>query len=666
MNEKNPQADSKKARLSNRSRLISVAVFIAVVFCLLIVRFYQIQIVQGAHWKKVALSQHQKMETIPFMRGSFYSNTSIKKGHPEDKQPFVMDVQKFHLYIDPDSIPSLCKAKMISALHSFLETDVAYLEKEITLKSRSRKIAVWLDTLKMKEIERWWKEFCQKEKIARNALYFVSDYQRTYPFGSMLGTILHTVREEKDAEGQALPTGGLEMLYHDVLKGKKGKKLFLRSPHHPIDEGKIVEPPVNGGDIYLTINHYLQAIVESELATGVKKAGAIGGWAVMMDPYTGEILALAQTPTFNPANYREYYNDPALLETTKVKAVTDCFEPGSIFKPITIAVCLKASEEQVNLGKPPLLLPEEWIPCANGWFPGRSTPLKDGQVVHQYLNLDGAIQKSSNIYMGRVIQRVIDAKGEMWYRDVLTDGFGFHRKTGIELPAESVGLVPTPHKLHPNGKLEWSVPTPYSLAIGHNVLVNSIQLMRAYAILANGGVEVTPHIIRKIVKQGNVLLDNTVPKQGRRILSPAIAHRVVKAMKFATKEGGTARRADVMGYTEVGKTGTAEKVIDGKYAKQQNISSFIGFTPATQPRFILLVSIDEPEVKKVAGSNNQMGGFCAAPIFAQIASLSLQYLGVAPDDPYGYGPGDPRRDPEKADMAYELQQQKKAYEAHNR
>jgi cell division protein FtsI (penicillin-binding protein 3) len=249
---------------------------------------------------------------------------------------------------------------------------------------------------------------------------------------------------------------------------------------------------------------------------------------------------------------------------------------------------------------------------------------------------------------------------------VLTEDFGFGCKTGLELPAESIGLVPTPGKLHPNGKLEWSVPTPYSLAMGHNILVNSLQLVRAYAIFANGGFDVSPHIIRKIVKGGAVLLDNRGVKPGRQVLNPQIASRIVKAMKFVTKEGGTSKRADVMGYTEVGKSGTAEKVVDGKYAKQQNISSFVGFSPAVNPRFVLLVSVDEPEIKFIPGvGKHQFGGVCAAPIFSEIATRALQYLGVAPDDPYGYGPGDPRRDPERADMAMEIQQLKKAYEAHN-
>ncbi len=651
----------------NKIRIIPVALFTALLFGLLVIRFYQIQIVQGEHWKKIALSQHQTMETIPFMRGSFYSNTTVKRGHPEDKQPFVMDVQKFHLYVDPDSIPPYAKPKMARALCALLGWDAAdlpWVEGELQRKSRSRKLAIWLEAAKVKEIEAWWKPFYKREKIVRNAIYFVSDYQRSYPFGSMLGTVLHTVQEGKDAEGQAFPTGGLEMLFNEYLKGKKGKKLLMRSPNHPIDGGKILEPAENGADVYLTVNHYLQAIVESELAKGVQKAGAIGGWAVMMDPYSGEILALAQVPTFNPARYRDYYNDPSLIETTKVKVVTDCFEPGSIFKPITMAICLKASEELVRMGKPPLLLPEEWIPCSNGWFPGRVTPLKEARI-HAFLNLDVAMQKSSNIYMAKAIQRVINTMGDAWYRKALTDGFGFGKKTGIELPAESVGLVPTPGKLHPNGKLEWSVPTPYSLAIGHNILVNSLQLVRSYAILANGGYDVTPHIIRKIVKQGVPLVDNTAPKKGEQVLSPQIAGRIVQSMKFVTKEGGTSRRADVLGYSEVGKSGTAEKVIDGNYAKQQNISSFVGFTPAQNPRFVLLVSVDEPEVKIVEGVKHQFGGVCAAPIFSEIATRALQYLGVEPDDPYGYGPGDPRSNLEKADMAMEIKQLKKEYEAHN-
>lgn len=631
---------------SDRKRLCVVVSFLSILFCLLIIRFYQIQILEGDKWAKAALAQHQYIATESCRRGSFYSNTSVKQGHPEEPLGFVVDVPAFHLFIDPEAIPDSAKAKMAKELGFRFGIDKP---AEFTKKSRSRKIAVWLDREKRKQIEAWWSGFASQEKIVRNALYFTPVFKRSYPFGSLLGSVLHTVQED-----QSHPTGGLEMLFDSYLKGKEGKRLIVRSTRHPLDTGKILEPAVDGADVYLTINHYLQAIVESELAKGVQVAGALGGWAVMMDPYTGEILALAQTPSFDPSHYTQYFNDPKLIEHTKVKAVTDCFEPGSIFKPITMAICLKASEELVKRGKAPLFDPKEKVPCANGWFPGRSTPLKDART-HDFLNMDLAMQKSSNVYMARIIDRVIETLGSEWYRKTLFDLFGFGQKTGIDLPAESLGLLPTPGKLHPNGKLEWSLPTPYSLAIGHNILCNSLQLVRAYAILANGGLSVQPHLVRKIIKGGKTLVDNTGTQARKQVLSSSIARSIVRSLKFVTKEGGTSRRADILGYTEAGKSGTAEKIIDGNYSKDDNISSFIGFAPAQHPRFVLIVSIDNPEKKVIAGvGKQQFGGICAAPVFREIATRSLQYLGVTPDDPH------------KTDWAAEVRELRELYEKWNR
>lgn len=658
----------------DRNRLICVASFLALLFCSLIARFYQIQIIEGDKWTQTALSQHQYVVTEPFVRGSFYSNTSIKGGHPEDEQPFVIDIPNFHLFIDPDSIPPTLRDQISLELSERLHLDAESAKKlrfEFEKKSRSRKVAQWLDREHRKEIEEWWKQFCAKTKLVRNALYFTSDYKRSYPFGSMLGTVLHTVREEKDPQTQqSFPTGGLELVYHEFLKGKGGKRLMVRSPRRPLDMGKILEAPENGADVYLTINHYLQAITESELAKGVKTVGARGGWAVMLDPSNGDILALAQTPSFDPTHYSDYFNDPELLDCTRVKAVTECFEPGSIFKPFTVAICMKANEELARRGKPPIFLPEEKIPTSNGWFPGRSKPIKDGRV-HQYLNMYLAMQKSSNVYVGKIVQRLIDTMGDAWYRQALVDVFGFGQKTNIELPGESAGLLPAPGKLHPNGKLEWSTPTPYSLAMGYNVLVNSIQMVRAFAMLANGGYAVQPHIVRKVVKAmpdgtKKILVDNTGLKKGAQILNRSITDPIVRGLKYTTKEGGTSKRADIMGYTEAGKSGTSEKIIDGKYSKTHNISSFIGFAPASNPRFVLLVSIDDPEQKFIPGiGKQQLGGVCASPVFREIATRALQYLGVATDDPYGYLPGDPRRDPKKADWMDEVRALKELYEKWN-
>ena len=495
---------SQPVSSDERKRLVLVAVFVCILFSLLIFRFYQIQIVEGAKWTKIALAQHQTILIEPFRRGSFYSNTSLAQGHAEDEQPFVIDIPKFHLMIDPDSIPILSKDRMAQELFQQIGFDANQRKKmrlEFDRKSRCRKICMWLDREQRDRIQLWWNDFATKEKIVRNALFFIPDYKRSYPFGTLLGSVLHTVQEEKDPNTfQSLPTGGLEMMFNSYLKGKSGKRQIVRSPRHPLDTGKVLVEPENGADVYLTINHYLQAIAESELAKGVQAVKAHGGWAVMMDPKTGEILALAQIPPFNPARYSDYFNDPKLQEHTHIKAVSDCFEPGSIFKPITVAVCMKANAELKKKGKKPIFSPEERVPTANGMFPGRKSPIKDGHV-HQFLNMDMGLQKSSNVYMARLIGRLIDHMGDRWYRNALEETFGFGMKTNIELPAESPGLVPTPGKLHPNGKLEWSLPTPYSMAFGHNILINSIQMVRAYAVIANGGYLVQPHIVRKIVRK---------------------------------------------------------------------------------------------------------------------------------------------------------------------
>jgi cell division protein FtsI (penicillin-binding protein 3) len=475
--------------------LVWVSFFVFVLFCLLIVQFFKIQIVEGDKWTSQAKAQHQLVVTEPFKRGLFYSNTSIKLGHPETPQAFCLDVPKLHLFADPGSIPENCRDEISQKICSVLNirgNEAQKLRQQFDRKTRSRKLAMWLDKESSDALNKWWFQYARSKKIVRNALFFVQDYQRSYPFGKLLGQVLHTVREEKDAKThQMIPTGGLELIFDKFLQGKEGKRQILRSPRHPLETGKILSAPEDGADVYLTINHYLQAIAEEEICKAVKNSNAKGGWAVLMEPRTGEIWALAQYPWFEPAEYRTYFNDLKRREDTKVKAITDPYEPGSTMKPLTIALALKANMELKKQGKKPLFSPQEKIPTANGTFPGRSTPIHDLRT-HNFLNMNLALQKSSNIYMARLAQRIVDTLGEKWYRNALQDILGFGVKTGIELPSEGPGVVPTPGKLHPNGKMEWSKPTPYSIAFGHNILVNSMQMLRSYAVIANGGFEVRP------------------------------------------------------------------------------------------------------------------------------------------------------------------------------
>jgi cell division protein FtsI (penicillin-binding protein 3) len=621
----------------DRRLLVIIALFLLFLFSLLLVQFFKIQIIDGEKWRKAADRQHRLSVIEPYCRGVFYSNTSVKKGHPEKAQPFVIDMPRFHLYADPAAIPEACRQEITQKLKQTLQLSDSDREKvliQLGKKSRSRKLILWLTREMHDQVVKWWQPYARSHKIPRNALFFVHDYKRSYPFGKLLGQILHTVRAEREqAVQQCVPTGGLELSLNKYLKGEDGRRVILRSPRQPLETGTVIKHPQHGADVYLTINHHLQAIAEEEIAKAVKSANATDGWAVMMDPYTGEILAWAQYPYFDPSNYRDYFNDPKKEEHTKVKAITDPYEPGSTFKDITIAICLRANTELKKQGKAPLFSIDEKIATKARNFPGRGKPLKDTHH-YSYLNMYMAMQKSSNVYMATLIQRVIERMGEAWYRKALED-FGIGTKTGIELPAESGGFLPTIGKTYKSGALEWSKPTPWSLAIGHNVLVNSLQMIRAYGIFANGGFDVKPTLVRKIVqKDGTVILDNTTPKNSRQILDPQDVKEINKAMQFVTQTGGTARKGNIPGYTEVGKTGTTEKVINGVYSKKDHISTFIGFAPATQPRFVLLVAIDNPEYKYTPGvGKNQMGGTCAAPAFKEIGLRSLQYLGVPQDDP---------------------------------
>lgn len=664
--------------LTEKKRLLWIALTVFILFSLLIGQFYEIQILEGSKWLAKAQRQHYLIVKEPFRRGIFYSNTTMKKGHPERTQPLVIDVPKFHLYVDPQSIPVDLRNEVSDSLLAQLDLSIRerlHFREQFDKSNRSRRLAMWLDKDRHHRIQQWWNVYARQNHLARNALFFVQDYQRSYPFGHLLGQVLHTIQTQKDeTTTQALPTGGLELYFNSHLKGKQGKRYLLRSLRNSFETGAVISHPEHGADIYLTFNHFLQAIAEEEMEKGVKKCKAKCGWAAMMNPYTGEILALAQYPFFYPPDYPLYFNDPSLIQHSKVKAITDANEPGSVFKPCTIALALKANQCLRQKGERELFSQEEKIPTSNGVFPGRSKPITDTSF-HSYLNMDMAMQKSSNIYMARLAERIINRLGNDWYRRQLQQIFGFGEKTHIELPAESAGVLPSPGKCHPNGALEWSIPTPFSLAIGHNVQVTSIQLLRAYSVLANGGYLVKPTLVRKIIKKNEegfdqVVIDNTTEerlKEFPRVLESEIVERIIRSMRYVTKPGGTAIRADIPGYTEVGKTSTSKKIINGVYSETLYCPAFVGFTPVNKPAFVLVVVMDEPEYGYVPGiGKNHHGGNCTATVFREIAKRSLEYLGIPPDDPYGYPYGDPRRLVEKSNWMAESKQLQEMYDKWNK
>jgi cell division protein FtsI (penicillin-binding protein 3) len=623
--------------LKDLKRLIIVAVFVFFLFALLIVQFYKIQIIDGDKWRKVASKQHRLTVVERYERGIFYANTGLRKGHPETPKPLVMDVPRFHLYADPGVIKPEHHAKIVAALQrsaGITTAEALKVQHQLERKSRSRKLILWLTPEMRESILKWWQPYAKSHKIPRNALFFVQDYKRAYPFGKLLGQILHTVRSERDVSAaQCAPTGGLEYSLNRFLKGEDGQRVMLRSPRQSLDMGQVIKEPKHGADVYLTIDHHLQAIAEEEIKQAVIKAEAKSGWAIMMDPYTGEILAWAQYPFFEPSHYRDYFNDPKKQEATLINGITVPFEPGSTIKPMTLAIALKANAEMIRQGRPPLFTTHEKIKTATRNFKGRGKPLKDTHF-HNYLNFEMGLQKSSNVYMATLVERVIENLGDEWYLNALEQLFGFGVKTGVELPAESSGFLPKHGMKYPSGREVWSKGAPYSLAMGHSLLASALQMVRGYSIFASGGFDVKPTLVKKIVSHDGRVLFEHAQEPPKRLLEPEVVAPIVRAMRFATKPGGTSSRADIPGYTEAGKTATAEKVINGVYSKKDHISTFIGFAPATNPRFVLSIVIDAPAYKYIPGvGKNQMGGICAAPCFKEIGLKALQYLGIPPDDP---------------------------------
>jgi cell division protein FtsI (penicillin-binding protein 3) len=660
----------------DQRRLIILAVFLFFLFSLLIIQFYTIQIREGEKWSKRANRQHFLAVKEPFKRGRFISNTSNMIGHTETETAYVVDIPKYHLHIDPKSIPKEHRGYLAQELLKKLNLSIAEqmgFRGQFERKSRNRRLAMWLDREMRNTIQSWWSRYASKHKLPRNALFFVDDYMRSYPFGKSLGQVLHTIQNRKDENTQqGIPTGGVELYFNKWVAGKQGKRKLMRSPRNAFETSEVVTPPVHGADVYLTINHFLQAIAEEEVKKGVERCNAKAGWAIMMEPKTGEILALAQYPFYHPAEYMEYFRNPKLIDHTRVKAINDAYEPGSIMKPITLAVALKANADLVAQGQKPMFDPEAKTETSNPYFPGRSKELKDVRL-HKFMNMNMALQKSSNIYMARLYQKVIERLGANWCRAAIQDMFGFGERTGVELPAETAGIMPTPGKQHPNGTLEWSAGTPYTLAMGHNIQASSLQILRAYATIANGGILVKPTLVRKILRTGNdgkqeVLADYTQKyKEFPRVMDEQIADRVVEAMKYVTKPGGTGRTADIWGYTEAGKSGTANKLDQGTYSQEKYISSFVGFSPAKNPAFVLIVTMDEPEYGYVPGvGKRHHGGTCAGPVFQSIATRSLELLGVTKDDPFGYPSQDPRYDASKADWKHEIEQLKEKYETWNK
>ncbi len=478
------------------------------------------------------------------------------------------------------------EAEMIATLSNLL----ALPKAEVAAKVHSPKKYVWIKRGLSPEQSQ------QIRKVKLEGIELVKEAKRYYPNRELASQILGAV----GGDGEGL--GGGELYYEEYLRGDPEKAVAFRDAR-----GKTLQMDENAhgsndvSNLHLTIRKNIQYAAESELEETCKTYHAKTCTAVVMDPRTGAILAMASYPHFNPNDYG-YYD----LSLWKNLAVTDSFEPGSVFKVILAASALESG----------LVSPDDQFFCEHGSFNIGSNTIHDHEG-YGLLSFRQILKFSSNIGTFKVAQKI----GKGAFARVMND-FGFGSKVGVDYPGEAGGQVRPMEK--------WQDIDFANMAFGQGVGVTALQITNAFSTIAAHGLRMKPYLVAKITNSDGATVWEAEPTPIKQVISERAAHQLTEMMKEVTLEGGTGTKAYLPGYSVAGKTGTAQKLDHGSYSHSKFMSSFVGFVPADQPRLTILVTVDEPQ-------GQVYGGQVAAPAFRRIAWSALRELGVSPDSSHEGG-----------------------------
>ncbi|MBO4646635.1 MAG: penicillin-binding protein 2 [Lentisphaeria bacterium] len=583
--------------MTNYSRIGKRVKFIAVIFCLLFVFL-------GYHLYGVQIQRHEELLAKAREKYTFETQKEHVRGEIFDHAGnlLVGNSPIGSVIADPCAFENdeKCRAAAeflakelqlpVEEVYRKLSTrEETVTDKDGNTRTRKKRYVLLKKDIPFDVFE------LNREHIAESKIKGIScriSLKRTYPKNAMLANILGITTKDRD---KVSARSGLEKYFDAKISSVTGKVKYERSRDGaPLVFGEISrENGHRGYDLYLTIREPLQAILEEEIDKFMAETKSKHVYMVMADPYTGDILAVAQRPTFNPNDRKglsqELMGNP-IAETA--------FEPGSIMKPFAVATAL-------DLG---LVRPETRVNCEDGkWFYA-GKKLSDSHKIG-LVTVSEVIKESSNIGTAKIALEI----GEPRLKNGLT-AFGFGQRTGAPLRPETVGLF-------------YKNPTKISITrypIGQGISVTPLQMVRGYCILANGGYPVKLRFVDRIVHA-----DGTVEKipvdRGKCIFRrPETSREILSMMKLVTEPGGTASQAAVPGYFVAGKTGTAQKVVHGRYSNKVHTSSFVGIVPADRPRFVLMVTADEPTGK-------QYGGEVAGPYFRSVAERVLKYMRVKPD-----------------------------------
>jgi cell division protein FtsI (penicillin-binding protein 3) len=532
-------------------------------------KLFFLQIRQRDRLAERATKQYQRRLSIVSRRGTIYDRTG---------RELAVSLKAASVFAQPAAIAD--KAGVAKALAPILKQPA----RQLVARLATDKPFVWLE----RQLDP--AQASAVGGLNLKGIGLLPESRRYYPRQELAAHVLGMVgMDDRGLEG-------LEYQYDDLLGGQPQ---FVAAQQDAL--GRIVfrqeetEPRAPIFDLLLTIDEVLQYIAERELQRAVERSRAKAGTAIVMDPWTGEILALANQPTYDPNRYRQ-----ASSTARRNRAVTDAFEPGSVFKVILAAGAL---EEGV-------IRPEDRFSGDNGSIEVSGITIRDHEK-HGWLTVREILAASSNVGAIKIGQKL----GKSLYYHYISS-FGFGSPTGLELPGEAPGLMRRPKS--------WSGLSLPVLSLGQEIAVTPVQIATAVSAIANGGNLIRPHVVRALRAQDGSVSREVEPALIRRVISAATARTLLDMLRDVV-EVGTGKEAALEDYTVAGKTGTAQKLdpATGRYSNRKVVASFVGAVPAESPRLVILVVIDDPETLR-------WGGSVAAPAFQGIARDALQYLQVPP------------------------------------
>jgi cell division protein FtsI (penicillin-binding protein 3) len=556
------------------TRLVAMLALIVLAFTGIVVRLASLQVRDNPELEALGLQQRIRSIPLPAVRGEIVDRSGVA---------LAVSREARDVYVDPRYVVEAeAEAETIADVLDLPAREVQRaLESDGTFVYIERQVG--LDVAK------------ELEALALPGIGFLEVPERYYPADVLAAQVLGFVNV--DGEGAA----GLESAFDDELAGTPGERTVeISADGLAISTGldRTVEP-VPGSTLHTTLDRQMQYMVQTALERAVQANGAIGGTAVVMDPATGEVLAMANYPWFDPNDFAD-----APLEAMRNRAVTDAFEPGSVNKIITAAAALETGA--VSLDR------RFSVPASMEVGP---FTISDSHVHPvESMTIGDIITESSNIGAALIAEQVGSVRLDSFMRK-----FGYGRATGIGFPGEASGV------LLPGDR--WDEVIRATVSYGQGISVTPLQLANVYATIANGGVWQQPKLVRGF-ERPNGTFDEASARRDRRVIRPDTAALLTRMLAAAVEEG-TGVNAQIPGYQVAGKTGTSRKLVDGRYVQRYH-ASFAGFLPAADPRVVIAVSIDEPRTV--------YGGLAAAPLFQEIARYAIQRLAIPAAPPVALPP----------------------------